>query len=199
MRRAIVSLAAVAAIGTATASAESPQQAFIRSWEGRTVVVRNTLYTLVYNERGKLGNIRTAKRDGLIVATPSHGMYFQFDGRQGRDDVVERDPLRVIAAVSAAYEPDSLELRSYRKVEPVVINRYDPGVELVVSGVRIDRDVATLVLAPSGAGRISDDDEVTSLRIKWPTPFSRSFSERELIENLIDRFVEARPPTTRDR
>ena len=35
--------------------------------------------------------------------------------------------------------------------------------------------------------------------IKWPTPFSRSFSERELIENLIDRFVEARPPTTRDR
>jgi len=128
MRRAIVSLAAVAAIGTATASAESPQQAFIRSWEGRTVVVRNTLYTLVYNERGKLGNIRTAKRDGLIVATPSHGMYFQFDGRQGRDDVVERDPLRVIAAVSAAYEPDSLELRSYRKVEPVIINRYDPGV-----------------------------------------------------------------------
>src|SRR5205807_2294019 len=113
------------------------------------------------NERGKLGNIRSAKRDGLIVATPSQGMYFQFDGRQGRDDVVERDPLRVIAAVSAAYEPDSLELRSYRKVEPVIINRYDPGVELVVSGVRIDRDVATLVLAPSGAGRLSDDDDVT--------------------------------------
>jgi len=74
MRRAILSLAAVAAIGAATASAETPQQAFIRSWEGRSVVVRNTLYTLVYNERGKLGNTRSGKRDGLVVATPSQGM-----------------------------------------------------------------------------------------------------------------------------
>ena len=187
MKRALVSsLVAVAAVGPATA-ADNPQQAFIKSWEGRTVVVRNTLYTLVYNERGKLGNVKNGKRDGLLVATPSQGMYFQFDGRQGRDDVVEYDPQRMIAAVSAAYEPDSLELRSYRKVEPVAVNRYDAGVELVVAGVKIDGDVVTLLFAPGGAGRAGD--AVTSLRVKWPMPLSKSLSERDLIENLIARFV----------
>jgi hypothetical protein len=189
MRPSIVSLAALAVVGTTTLCAESPQQAFIKSWEGRTVVVRNTLYTLVYNERGKLGNQRTGKREGLIVATPSQGMYFQFDGRQGRDDVVEHDPQRMVAAVSAAYEPDSLELRSYRKVEPLALNRYDPGVELVVCGVKIDRDTVTIAFAPAGAGRPGDEDTVTSLRIKWPMPLSKALSERDLIEDLIGRFV----------
>jgi hypothetical protein len=112
-------------------------------------------------------------------------MYFQFDGRQGRDDVVAHDPQRMIAAVSAACEPDSLELRSCRKVEPIAPNRYDPGGELVVSGVKIDRDVVTIPFAPAGAGRAGDDDAVTSLRIKWPMPLSKSLSERDLIENLI--------------
>ncbi len=80
----------------------------------------------------------------------------------------------------------------------VSLAAYDPGVELVVSGVKIDRDVVILVLAPVGAGR-STDDAVTSLRIKWPMPFSKSFSVKDLIENLIDRFVEARPTIAPDR
>ena len=182
-------LAAVVAITATPAFAETPQQAFIRSWEGRTVVVRNTLYTLVFNERGKLGNLRSGRREGLIVATPSQGMYFQFDGRQGRDDVVEHDPQRMIAAVSAAYEPDSLELRSYRKVEPIAVKRYEPGVELVVSAVKIERDAVALAFATAGAGRLDEDGSVTSLRIKWPMPLSKSLSERDAIEDLIERFV----------
>ena len=96
----------------------------------------------------------------------------------------------MIAAVSAAYEPDSLELCSYRKVEPVAVNRYDAGVELVVASVRIDGDVVTLMLAAAGAGRPSAGDAVTSLRIKWPMRLSKSLSERDLIEDLIGRFVE---------
>ena len=93
MRRAIVSsLVAVAAIGTTTASAESPQQAFVKSWEGRTVVVRNTLYTLVYNERGKLGNAENGKRDGLTVATPSQGC--TFSSMAARDATMWWSPIR---------------------------------------------------------------------------------------------------------
>ena len=98
---------AIIALVTALSSvavAESPQQAFVKRWEGQSVVVKQTLYTLVYNERGRLGNTRSGKRDGLTVVTPSAGIYLQFDGRQGRDAVVEQQPQNIIQAVSVAYE-----------------------------------------------------------------------------------------------
>ena len=57
-RVAVVIIALATALSTLAAS-ESPQQAFVKRWEGQSVVVKQTLYTLVYNERGRLGNTRT--------------------------------------------------------------------------------------------------------------------------------------------
>ena len=174
--------------GAALAAAERPHQAFVRTWEGRRVTVKRALYTLVYNERGKLGNTTSGKRDGLIVVTPFGGTYFQFDGRQGRDDVVGRDLQRMVDAVADAYQPDSLEVRQYRKVEPVLIARYDAGVELIVKKVELDRDMVRLTFVqptgPDGA-----NEPVTSLTIKWPMPLSKSFTERDQIEKLISGYV----------
>jgi hypothetical protein len=174
------------------AASETPQQAFVKQWEGRAVVVKQTLYTLVYNERGRLGNLLRGKRDGLTVVTPSAGTYLQFDGRQGRDDVVERQAEKVIDAVSVAYAPDSLDLRSYRKVEPVLMMRHDAGAELVIRSVRIERDTVRLSFAQAPAAQNADEDPVTALTVKWPVPLSRSFSERGLIEELIRQFVDFR-------
>ena len=174
--------------GAALAAAERPQQAFVKNWEGKRVTVKRTLYTLVYNERGLLGNTASGKRDGLIVVTPFQGAYFQFDGRQGREDVVGRDPQRMVDAVADAYQPDSLDVRQYRKVEPVLIARYDAGVELVVKNVRLDHDTVKLTFVqptgPDGA-----DEPVTSLTIKWPMPLSKSFAERDQIEKLNSSYV----------
>ena len=175
--------------GAGLAAAEHPQQGFVKYWEGRRVIVKRALFTLVYNERGLLGTRVTAKRDGLIVVTPFDGMYFQFDGRQGRSDVVGRDPQRMIDAVAEAYQPDSLEVRQYQKVEPVSIARYDAGVELVVKKVRLERDTVRLTFVqPSGPD--GPDVTVTSLTIKWPVPLSRSFAERVQIEKMIRPFVD---------
>jgi len=174
------------------AAGERPQQAFVRNWEGRRVIVKRALFTLVYNERGLLGNTASGKRDGLIVVTPFEGVYFQFDGRQGRNDVVGRDPQRMVDAVADAYQPDSLDVRSYRKVEPVSIARYDAGVELVVKKVRLDRDTVKLTFVqPTGPD--GPDDPVTSLTIKWPMPLSKSFAERDQIERMIRPFVDVTP------
>lgn len=181
---------------------ESPQKAFIRQWEGRIVVVKRPLYTLVYNERGRLGNTNSNKRDGLTVITPSKGVYFQFDGRQGRDDVVAQDPQRIIEAVDVQYRPDSLELRSYRKIETVVLNRYDPGIELVVSRVQFEKDTVRLLFAQrtktaipgSGPDSVSGNGEVvTALTVKWPLPLSNNFTERDRVEALIDWFIGVKP------
>jgi hypothetical protein len=38
-------------------------------------------------------------------------------------------------------------------------------------------------------------DSATSLTVKWPMPLSKSFTERHVIENLIQRFVEVEPAT----
>jgi hypothetical protein len=187
-RLAALAIALVSGAAALTA-ADRPQQAFAKDWEGRHVVVRQTLISLVYNERGLLGNTVSAKRDGLTVVTPSAGMYFQFDGRQGQDDVVGRDAQRIIDAIAVAYRGDTLDVRAYRKIEPLLIARYDVGVELVVRSVRMDRDTVRLVFGQA-AGPDRDDAPVTSLTIKWPVPLSRSFSERDVVETLIRPFVE---------
>ena len=187
-RLAALAIMLVSAVASPSAS-DSPQEAFAKRWEGRNVTLRQPLYSLVYNERGRLGTTKSARRDGLIVVTPSDGMYYQFDGRQSRGDVIGRDVRRMVDAVATEYQPDALETRSYRKIEPLHLARYEPGVELVVKGVRIDRDSVRLgFVQPDGPG--AADDQVTSLTVKWPVPLSKSFSERELVEDFIRRFVD---------
>lgn len=173
---------------------ETPQQIFARSWEGRSVVVKQDLYTLVYNERGKLGNVRNGRRDGLMVVTPSSGAYLQFDGRQGKDDVVDKLPQRIFDAVNTAYTPDTLEVRAYRKVEPVVIHRYGKGFELYVSRVRVDRSLVRVAFVQTPTTD-PEEEPATWLTIKWPVPFNKAFSESGLVDDLIRQFVDVRTTT----
>ena len=192
-RRLAASMIVVASAFSAAPAAETPQLAFSRSWEGRQVRVKRTLYTLVYNERGRLGNTYSGRREGLTVLTPYDGIYFQFGGRQGRQDVVVRDPQQIIDAVAAEYQSDTLDLRSYRKVEPVMIARYDVGVALVVTKVWFERDTVRLILAESTGSAVKENSE-TAITVRWPALLSGSFSERQLIEGLLAWFVEGPDP-----
>jgi hypothetical protein len=181
-----VALLVVAAAGVPLA-ADSPQQTFAKTWEGRTVTVKTTLYSLIFNERGKLGTTRSGLREGLLVVTPSKGAYFQFDGRQGRGEIVRNNLQGFVAAVNAEYEKDALDVRPYRKLEAVAINRYDPGVELLIVGVRMLPDEVRLDLGAS------DGTLATAIRIKWPVPLSKSFNERPLVENVLQQFFDMQP------
>src|SRR5262245_59183093 len=184
------------ALALPVAAADSPQQAFARSWEGKSVVLKQVLYTLVYNERGKLGNTRSGRRDGLVVATPSSGAYLQFDGRQGKDDIVEKQPQRLIDAVMVAYQPDALDVRAYRKVEPVVMHRFSAGTELFITRVRVEKDAVYVALSQT-ATAAPDEDPATAFTIKWPVPFNKSFAERELVEALMLQLVAVKVSTDR--
>jgi hypothetical protein len=187
----VTSALAVVAIAVSVLSAgENPQQAFAKNWEGRTVVLKQSLYTLVYDERSRIGKVREGKRDGLTVVTPFEGTYLQFDGRRGRDDIKETEPQRLKDAVATTYISDALfELEASRTIVPIVVNRHDAGVECVVRKVQLDRYSVRLLLASPG-GVDGDQDSLTSLTVKWPIPLSKSLSERDSIENLIRRFVE---------
>ena len=188
-RRLAASTIVVVSAFSAASAAETPQLAFSRSWEGRQVRVKRALYTLVYNERGRLGNTYSGKREGLTVLTPYDGIYFRFEGRQGRQDVVVRNPQQIIDAVAVEYQGDTLDVRSFRKVEPVLIARYDVGAALVVTKVLFERDTVRLTLAES-TGSTAKENSETAITVRWPAPLSKSLSERQLIEGLLGWFVE---------
>jgi hypothetical protein len=187
--RVTMAFAVLATAVSAVAAAENPQQAFAKNWEGRTVVLKQPLYTLVYDERSRIGMVREGKRDGLTVVTPSEGTYLQFDGRRGRDDIKETDLQRLKDAVAIAYVSESLlALEASKTIEPIVIHRSEAGVECVVRKILLSRYAVKLVFA-SRSGVDGEQDQLTSLTVKWPVPLSKSLTEREAIENLIGRFV----------
>lgn len=190
-RTSLVTLAftVVAAAVSVLAAAQSPQQAFARRWEGRTVVLKQPLYTLVYDERSRIGKVQAGKRDGLTVVTPFEGTYFQFDGRRGRDDIKDTQPQRLKDSVATKYLSDSLlELEASSTIEPIVVNRHEVGVECRVRKIQVSRYTVRLVFAPT-SGIDSEQDPLTSLTIKWPVPLSKSLTERDSIEHLIRQFV----------
>jgi hypothetical protein len=185
VRRWIVPFLVMASIATLSA-ANDPREDFAASWRGQTVVLKQRLPTLAYRERGRLGN-GTDKRDGLFVVTPFQGTYYQFDGRQSKDDLRGADPQSVTDAIPAEYAGDSLEVRSYAKVEPIILTIYESGVEMIVSSVRIERDRLRLFLTDP---RAPESTPATSILIQWPTPFSRSFSERQAVDTLIRQYIQ---------
>jgi len=186
-RCAVLSIAIAPTIHAATA-AETSRDLFLKTWEGKTIVVKQTLYTLVYNERGRLGKTYRNKRAGLIVVTPFTGSYLQFDGRQSQDDIIDQDPQRLIDTIKTTYQSDALDVRQYQKIEPIVVARYEVGSELLVGPIRIEGNIVRLSLVDPRS--IDDEGQAaTELTVKWPTPLSKSLSERQAIEGLIAQFV----------
>ena len=180
-------ICSLVALGTIVA-AETPQKAFAAEWQGRTVVIRQRLYSLVFNERGTMGHTYTGRREGLVVVTPQDGVFFEFPGRQHRDDVSLRDLGGMIEAVDQEYVADALDLRGYRKLEPLSLVQYDPGGELVVVRAEVLKELVRLTFSQPGGPE--GDAPVSSLTVRWPLPLSKAFTEKQQVEQLIGRYVE---------
>ena len=123
-----VSLAALvlaSTISLAAGGADPARKSFVASWQGKRVAVKRTMYTLVFNERGKLGKTYQAKREGLTVVTPSAGTYCRFDGRDSEGDIVGREPQEVIDQIAQSYRRQlSLDIGFYLRIEPVRARGY---------------------------------------------------------------------------
>jgi hypothetical protein len=172
------------------AAGPEPRKAFADSWRGRRVAVKRTLYTLVYNERGKLGKVYRDKREGLLVATPSAGTYFQFDGRDAEQDIIAPDAQRVLDRIGESYRrSEPLEVGFYLRIEPLLVVTYQPGGTLVVKDVTVERNRVRVSFA-SLSPDVPPDQIATMLTIQWPTDLSAALTERPLIEALIRQFAD---------
>jgi hypothetical protein len=171
-------------------SANQGRKSFVESWQGKRVGIKRTLFTLVYDEHGRIGKTSRNKREGLTVVTPSNGVFLRFDGRDSEEDIVSADPDQIVDQINVAYRrSSSLDLGFFQRIEPTVVARYEPGGMLVVKQVRIDRDRVRLTFAKTADDEPATDEVATELTIQWPIPLSSGLTERPQIESLIRQFI----------
>ena len=158
---------------------------FTRTWNQRPVVVRSVLYTVVYDEVGRVGIHYRGKQAGLTVATPS-SHYYEFDSPGSDDNIVETTPNDVFSEMSTRFNRAyHLDIGTVKTITPLLLRQFEPGVTLVVDSVKLERNRVRLEFRRTD----KEGGFATSLIVAWPTPFSKAFGEREPVERVIHRFV----------
>lgn len=166
---------------------QSGTQAFVAAWEDRAVVLKRTLYSIVYDERSRVLPLvkRQDRVSGLTVATPS-GTYYRFDARRdSEEDIIERDPDRVLSTLQNQYRRGMyLDIGPAQDVEALMLVRYEPGVRLIVRRLEIERDRVRLSFHKE-----NNPDLATTLTVQWPAPLSKELTESSPIDDVLTRFV----------
>jgi hypothetical protein len=179
---------ALAATASLRAADRSGKKAFQDAWEGRSVVVKRMLYSVVFDERGRVLPIvkRKSRVSGLTVVTPSGTYYYQFDSRrEEEDDIIDKNPESIVTKMRNQYIRTShLDDGAVQDIEPLMLVRYAPGVAFVVKKVQVDRDRVRLYFHKEG-----EDDLATTLTVKFPTPLSNELTESALIDSALSRFI----------
>jgi hypothetical protein len=188
MRLVVILSVALTAAASLHAAERSGKKAFLTAWEDRSVVVTRPLYSVVYDERNRvLPLIKHRDRvTGLTVVTPTGTTYYQFDAkRDSEGDIIGNDPNDVVSEMRTQYFRSAhLDIGTVQDVEPLMLVRYSPGVELIVRKVRIERDRVRLYLHKDGEG-----DVATTLTVKWPAPLTNELTESPVIDAALSRFL----------
>ena len=167
------------------------KKAFVQTWQGRAVVLKRPLYSLVYNERSRFLPLmkREGKVTGLTVVTPTE-IYYQFDSRREEEpDIRDRDPEKVVTALQNHYRRSAhLETTNVQDIEGVLLQRYEPGVTLLVDRLQIDGDRLRVFFRSK-----QDDERATMLTVQWPTPLSKELVEAPALDGLLNTFLVRKP------
>ena len=112
--------------------------------------------------------------------------YYRFDARRdSEDDIIERDPDRIVAILRTQYYRGlHLDIGNVQDVQPLMLVRYEPGAELIVRRIQIERDYLRLFLHKN-----RDSDLATTLTVQWPVPLSKELTESSLIDDVLMRFL----------
>jgi len=172
---------------TAFAADLRSKKTFISSWQGRTVTLTRPLYSIVYNERARFMPLmkRESKVAGLTVVTPTE-TYYQFDSRrEDEPDIRDADPMHVITALQHQYRrPAHLDEGMVQDVEAVRLQRYEPGVTLLVNRLQVEGDRLRVFFTDT-----ANADHETTLTVQWPSPLSKDLIEAPVLETLLGRFL----------
>jgi hypothetical protein len=188
IRLVLILFVALAAGASLHAAERSGKNAFQNAWVGRSVVVKRTLYSVVFDERSRVAPLITHRDrvSGLTVVTPTGTSYYQFDARRdSEDDIVDQDPDAIVSKMRTQYiRSMHLDNGAVQDIEALMLVRYSPGVALIVRKVQIERDRVRLYFHKDG-----EADLATTLTVKFPAPLSNELTESPLIEDALTQFV----------
>ena len=190
--RRLVATVLMLVCGAATVTAGGPAAGeFTKRWNGRRVMVKSTLYTVLYDEVGRTGIHYNGKQAGLTIATPER-QYYEFDAPGPDDeDVVEQTPNDVVSEMSTRFiRAYHLDIGIVKTITPRSLRQYDPGVVLIVDSIKVERTRVRFAFRRAGEAPAANEEFATSLTIEWPMPLSKSFGERDGIEGVLQRFIE---------
>ena len=180
----------IAAATVVLPAADSGKKDFVAAWQNRSVVLKRTLFSVVYDERSRVLPLwkHGGRVAGLTVGTPG-ATYYQFEARrEAEEDILANDPNVILSTLRDQYRrSEYLDIGHVQDVEPLMLVRYEPGVELVVKKVQIERDRVRLLLHKNRAS-----DLATTLTVKWPVPLTKELTESAVIEDVITRYVTPR-------
>ena len=86
----------------------------------------------------------------------------------------------------ARFDRLHLDIGTVKTITPLVLRQVESGVTLIVDSVKVERTRVRLEF------RRTDDQEdgfATSFTVALPTPLSKAFGERDIVERIIQRFV----------
>jgi hypothetical protein len=188
LSRCILALALLCAV--APLHAASPKKAFVKAWEHQHVVLKHTLFNLVYNERQRFVPLlrRDGRSAGLTVATPTE-TYYRFSARrEDEQDVVDRDPARVLALLHDRYRRSThLDVGTVQDIEAVQLVRFEPGMQFTIERVSVEHDEVRLDLRSLG-----ENPSATTLTVKLSGPLSTDLTEAPMVEQVLGRFLAKR-------
>lgn len=184
MNRSILTAAitVTAATGVLAFQQQNAKQGFESAWERKTVVLKQTLHSIVYGD----------KTEGILMATPG-GKPPYYEAFLGGNPLADSNPDRLLAKVNA-------KLGSTTSAQ---LLKYEPGTRLIVHQVHIARGFGKYnrrvifdlydEFARPGGGLARGDDPTTTLTIELPKNISSRFTEREEVESVIAQYLEPEP------
>ena len=171
-------------------AADSPADIFKREWKGRKVVLVQTLYTIQYPSVGALSPGRVGTRSAAItIVSPEKGTYYLIQPKG--NEIADSDPERLLTRVTALTANQKLESlagdnRRNVTASPAVLLSYKPGERMIVDDVFMQNQWVRLDLNDEFH---KGGPHTTSLLIEWPKRVSKEFTERQAIEELIQKFL----------
>lgn len=157
----------------AQASRDS-KRAFESAYKNRTVVLKQTLYSIAATVA--IGTAPEVWTRGSLMLTPDKGAYHS--ALFGQKFLRDRDPQQLL-------EKGAAETQLISAGGPKLL-RYQPGTKMRMQAVLHDDAVRVTLYDELADG----EDETTSIEIQWPQKFSRSFTERSSVEQMLAEYLE---------
>lgn len=170
-------------------------KAFQKDWTNRGVVLKQTLYTVLYSAPRIASATLDTYSQGITVASRHKGTYYYAEPRgtdMGRAQLADSSPERLVEKISAFTENQRVRGLSGRTqnvtAAPARLLTYEAGTRLTLTEVVFTSRWIRFDLHDQFSDRRGP--ATTYLLVEWEKNFSRQFDERSDVESLLEEFFD---------